>query len=43
MVLALGRQTEEDLKFKVVLHFLANLKLTNENQNVEVSCVDTNL
>jgi hypothetical protein len=31
IVLALGRQKGEDLKFKIILYYLANLKLTNEN------------
>ena len=43
MVLVLGRHREEDLKFKVILHYLANLNLTNENQIVEASCGDGNL
>jgi hypothetical protein len=43
MILTFGRQRQEDLKFKVILHYLANLKLTNENQNVEASCGDANL
>ena len=43
MVLALGRHREEDLKFKVILYYLANLKLTRENQNMEASGGDTNM
>ena len=43
MVLVLGRHREEDLKFKVILHYLANLKLTRENQNMEASGGDTNM
>ena len=43
VILELRRWKEEDLKFKVILHYLANLNLTNENQIVEASCGDGNL